>query len=263
MLLPFTGYNKQRDKLFFFVRRRSRSGRKSTRARASASCRRSGSGTATSASSLASQRQQPRTSRSARADSRRVPGCRHSRRRATTCRPYIDPLGRCWPTCIRCRTIGRQTTATTTSTAARADQPPRHEGAVRLEHHATTRRRTSASRASTRTSRGARGVWWGASDVAAADARTSARTLAARSRGNIVSVLSPTMTNEALVTCSRLTLDNTYKDPAKMRLRHLRRRFPARSDAEPVHPWRHPELGRRRQQHVERRRTTCMRTTTS
>ena len=36
--------------------------------------------------------------------------------------------------------------------------------------------------------------------------------------GNVVTVLNPTMTNEALVSWSRLLLDNTYKDPAKMRL---------------------------------------------
>ena len=33
-----------------------------------------------------------------------------------------------------------------------------------------------------------------------------------------MSVLSPTMTNEALVSFSRLKLDNTFKDPAKMSL---------------------------------------------
>ena len=37
-------------------------------------------------------------------------------------------------------------------------------------------------------------------------------------RCEIVSVLSPSMTNEALVSWSRLRLDGTYQDPAKMRL---------------------------------------------
>ena len=64
---------------------------------------------------------------------------------------------------------------------------------------------------------GARGVWWGASDVALPSPNLG--TNRGRSvSGNIVTVLSPTMTNEALVSCSRLTLDNTYKDPSKMRL---------------------------------------------
>ena len=36
--------------------------------------------------------------------------------------------------------------------------------------------------------------------------------------GNVVSVLSPTMTNEVLVSWSRLTLDNTWRDPSKVSL---------------------------------------------
>jgi hypothetical protein len=63
---------------------------------------------------------------------------------------------------------------------------------------------------------GARGVWWGASEVALPTPNLG--TNVGRSvSGNVVSVLSPTMTNEALVSWSRLTLDNTYKDPSKMR----------------------------------------------
>ena len=64
---------------------------------------------------------------------------------------------------------------------------------------------------------GARGVWWGASEVAlpSPNRRHQRRPLVS---GNVVTVLSPTMTNEALVSYSRLTLDNTYKDPAKMSL---------------------------------------------
>ena len=63
---------------------------------------------------------------------------------------------------------------------------------------------------------GARGVWWGASEVALPTPNLG--TNVGRSvSGNVVTVLSPTMTNEALVSWSRLTLDNTYKDPSKMR----------------------------------------------
>jgi Carboxypeptidase regulatory-like domain/TonB-dependent Receptor Plug Domain len=63
---------------------------------------------------------------------------------------------------------------------------------------------------------GARGVWWGASEVALPSPNLG--TNVGRSvSGNVVSVLSPTMTNEALVSWSRLTLDNTYKDPSLMR----------------------------------------------
>jgi hypothetical protein len=64
---------------------------------------------------------------------------------------------------------------------------------------------------------GARGVWWGASEVALPSPNLG--TNKGRSiSGNFVTVLSPTMTNEAVVTFSRLKLDNTYKDPAVMSL---------------------------------------------
>jgi hypothetical protein len=64
---------------------------------------------------------------------------------------------------------------------------------------------------------GARGVWWQASEVALPSPNVG--TNKGRSvSGNVVSVLSPTMTNEALVSWSRLTLDNAYKDPSLMRL---------------------------------------------
>ncbi len=58
-----------------------------------------------------------------------------------------------------------------------------------------------------------RGVWWGPSDVALPSPNVGdnrGRSYA----GNVVSVLSPTMTNEILVSYSRLTLDNYYKDTA-------------------------------------------------
>lgn len=63
----------------------------------------------------------------------------------------------------------------------------------------------------------ARGIWWGASEVALPSpdvGENKGRSYA----GSIVSVLSPTMTNEALVSYSRLTLDSSYGDPSKMRL---------------------------------------------
>jgi len=64
---------------------------------------------------------------------------------------------------------------------------------------------------------GARGVWGGASEVALPSPNLG--TNKGRSvSGNVVTVLSPTMTNEALVSWSRLKLDNTYKDPSKMTL---------------------------------------------
>jgi hypothetical protein len=62
-----------------------------------------------------------------------------------------------------------------------------------------------------------RGVWWGASETALPSPNVGdnkGRSVSA----NIVSVLSPTMTNEALVSWSQLKLDNGYQDPALMRL---------------------------------------------
>jgi hypothetical protein len=60
-----------------------------------------------------------------------------------------------------------------------------------------------------------RGVWWGPSDVALPSpniGENRGRSVAA----NVVSVLSPSMTNEALVSYSRLTLDNHFKDPSRI-----------------------------------------------
>jgi hypothetical protein len=60
-----------------------------------------------------------------------------------------------------------------------------------------------------------RGVWWGPSDVALPSSNVGenrGKSFAA----NVVSVLSPSMTNEALVSYSRLTLDNHFKDPSSI-----------------------------------------------
>jgi hypothetical protein len=61
-----------------------------------------------------------------------------------------------------------------------------------------------------------RGVWWGPSDVAlpASNIGThSGKSFA----GNLVTVLSPSMTNEALVSYSRLKLDNRFEDTSRIR----------------------------------------------
>jgi hypothetical protein len=60
-----------------------------------------------------------------------------------------------------------------------------------------------------------RGAWWAPSEVALPTPNIQEN----RGRsyaGNVVTVLSPTMTNEAVVTYSRLTLDNYWKDPSKV-----------------------------------------------
>jgi hypothetical protein len=62
-----------------------------------------------------------------------------------------------------------------------------------------------------------RGVWWGASEVALPTPDVGENRGRSYS-GNIVSVLSPSMTNEITVSFSRLKLDHGYEDPSKMRL---------------------------------------------
>ena len=57
-----------------------------------------------------------------------------------------------------------------------------------------------------------RGVWWGPSDVALPSPNVGDNVGKSFS-GNVVSVLSSTMTNEALVSYSRLTLDNHFQNP--------------------------------------------------
>jgi Carboxypeptidase regulatory-like domain/TonB-dependent Receptor Plug Domain len=57
-----------------------------------------------------------------------------------------------------------------------------------------------------------RGVWWGPSDVALPSPNIGTNVGKSVS-GNIVSVLSSSMTNEALVSYSRLALDNHFKNP--------------------------------------------------
>ena len=58
-----------------------------------------------------------------------------------------------------------------------------------------------------------RGGWWAPSDVAL-PIPTSRKSLGRSYSGNLVSVLSPSMTNEAVVSYTRLTLDNFWQDPS-------------------------------------------------
>jgi hypothetical protein len=61
-----------------------------------------------------------------------------------------------------------------------------------------------------------RGAWWGPSEVALPTPNV-ADSLGRSASANLVQVLGPTMTSEALVTFSRLKLDNYYKDPSQIR----------------------------------------------
>jgi hypothetical protein len=63
----------------------------------------------------------------------------------------------------------------------------------------------------------ARGIWWASSDVAL-PTPTYGDNKGRSVSGNVVTVLSPTMTNEVVVSWSRLTLDNFWRDPSKVRI---------------------------------------------
>ena len=63
----------------------------------------------------------------------------------------------------------------------------------------------------------ARGIWWASSDVAL-PTPTYGDNKGRSVSGNVVSVLSPTMTNEVVASWSRLTLDNFWRDPSKVRI---------------------------------------------
>ena len=58
-----------------------------------------------------------------------------------------------------------------------------------------------------------RGGWWAPSDVALPSPNIE-KSLGRSYSGNLVSVLSPSMTNEAVVSYTRLTLDNFWQDPS-------------------------------------------------
>ena len=59
-----------------------------------------------------------------------------------------------------------------------------------------------------------RGVWWAPENVVALPTSNIGTNRGRSYAGNVVSVLSPSMTNEVLVSYSRLTLDNRYEDPS-------------------------------------------------
>ena len=76
----------------------------------------------------------------------------------------------------------------------RDDMKMRFDWNITQQHQGLRPRRATT----TRTSKSARGVWWGASDVALPSPNLGTNHGRSYS-GNVVSVLSPTMTNEALV----------------------------------------------------------------
>jgi hypothetical protein len=59
-----------------------------------------------------------------------------------------------------------------------------------------------------------RGVWWAPADVVALPTPNIGENRGRSYAANVVSVLSPSMTNEVVVSYSRLTLDNRFEDPS-------------------------------------------------
>ena len=57
-------------------------------------------------------------------------------------------------------------------------------------------------------------MWWAPADVVALPTPNIGENRGRSFAGNVVTVLSPSMTNEVLVSYSRLTLDNRFKDPS-------------------------------------------------
>jgi hypothetical protein len=113
----------------------------------------------------------------------------------------------------------------------------------------------------------ARGVWWAPPDVVALPTPNVGEHVGRSYAGNVVTVLSPSMTNEVVVSYSRLTLDNRYKDPSILKQERAASRSTGFSLPErPVRICRMicctvGELETARSVSCGRRRTTCMRIT--
>ncbi len=94
----------------------------------------------------------------------------------------------------------------------------RWEGVVRLDYNITERHRAYLRAAVNQgTAEALRGIWWNSSSVelpTPIDKQTKSWSASL----NMVSVLSPTTTNELLVTASKMHLPNDYADPSVMSL---------------------------------------------
>ena len=145
------------------------------------------------------QRQQPRTAGRQRADPGGFAGRRHSRLRATTSRRTSTPHGKVLANLYPVPNTGRsgqpvQLRLQPLEPTNRNDLKMRFDYNISQQHQGLRPRR--------RRGRGRReraAACGGARRTSRCRRRTSARTRAGRCRGNIVTVLSPTMTNEALV----------------------------------------------------------------
>lgn len=131
--------------------------------------------------------------------------------------PYIHPLGRVLASLYPSPNITTETNRYNYNFSTL--QPTnRHDVKFRIDYNIT-----SNTRAYVRTAiegeqaENARGIWWASSDLAL-PTPTYGDNKGRSVSGNVVTVLSPTMTNEVLVSWSRLTLDNFWRDPSKVRI---------------------------------------------
>jgi hypothetical protein len=94
----------------------------------------------------------------------------------------------------------------------------RHDVKFRIDYNITNNTRAYVRTAiEGEQAENSRGIWWASSDVAL-PTPTYGDNKGRSVSGNVVTVLSPTMTNEVLVSWSRLTLDNFWRDPSKVRI---------------------------------------------
>ena len=259
-------FNKDRNKAVLLRRASKCSARRSTRARASASCRR--------VKQRAGRLQEFLTPNGQNLE----PAGRHRccipagspaparRRPATTSSPYITPLGRVLANPYPGAELHRSEqpfnyVLSQLEPTNRTDLKTRFDYNITQQHQGLRPRR--ASRAKRSRARAACGGARRTSRCRRPNLGTNMGRSVLRQRRH--GAQPDDDQRGARVSWSRLTLDNTYKDPSKMTLAELRRR---RSPAavpgrEPVHPRRRSRTGAAASATCGRRRTTCMRTTTS
>jgi hypothetical protein len=131
--------------------------------------------------------------------------------------PYIHPLGRVLANLYPSPNL---TTANNRYNYVFNTLQPtnRHDLKFRIDYNITNNTRAYVRTAiEGETAENARGIWWASSDLAL-PTPTYGDNKGRSISGNVVSVLSPSMTNEVLVSWSRLTLDNFWRDPSKVRI---------------------------------------------
>jgi hypothetical protein len=131
--------------------------------------------------------------------------------------PYMHPLGRVLASFYPSPNITTENNRYNYNFSAL--QPTnRHDVKFRIDYNITSNTRAYVRAAiEGEEAENARGIWWASSDVAL-PTPTYGDNKGRSVSGNVVTVLSPTMTNEVLVSWSRLTLDNFWRDPSKVRI---------------------------------------------